>query len=179
MTGPRDVCFTVDGVYTPDECAALVAWAEAQGFDSAPVTTRLGMVHLPGVRNNTRVMVDDAERAAALWQRIRAHVPAELGGWRAVGLNERLRIYRYTPGRYFRRHRDGAYARSRDERSRLTLMVYLNGGFAGGGTSFRDRVVTPVAGRALVFAHPIQHQGDEVLAGTKYALRTDVMYRRG
>jgi hypothetical protein len=31
---------------------------------------------------------------------------------------------------------------------------------------------------ALVFEHPVRHQGAPVTAGRKYVLRTDVMYRQ-
>ncbi len=37
--------------------------------------------------------------------------------------------------------------------------------------------VQPRAGMALVFKHAILHEGSSVVAGTKYVLRTDVMYR--
>lgn len=169
---------TVDGVLSEVECAELVAWAEGLGFDSAPVTTHMGFLHLPRVRNNTRVMVDDPVRAAALWERVGPHIPEELGPWRVLGLNERLRVYRYGPGQYFRAHYDGAFQRGPGERSQYTLMIYLNEGFEGGGTSFGAEVITPATGRMLAFLHRQRHQGDEVSSGTKYVLRTDVMYSR-
>ena len=104
---------------------------------------------------------------------------APLGGWRPHGLNERLRFYRYTPGQHFRWHLDGAFQRSPRERSRWTFMVYLNDDFDGGGTDFEDGVtVRPVTGAALVFAHGLRHQGAEVTRGTKYVLRSDVMFVR-
>ena len=61
-------------------------------------------------------------------------------------------------------------------------MVYLNGDFEGGETTFeisRDPVrVVPRTGMALVFYHRLLHEGAEVLTGRKYVLRSDVMYRR-
>ncbi len=65
------------------------------------------------------------------------------------------------------------------ERSLLTLMVYLNDGFAGGGTAFHDFdvEVVPRTGMALLFQHPVLHEGCVVKSGAKYALRSDVMYR--
>lgn len=35
----------------------------------------------------------------------------------------------------------------------------------------------PKAGMALVFPHLMMHQGSTIKSGTKYVLRTDVMYR--
>lgn len=171
--------FTIDGVLTAQECEALVDEAEAEGFEEAPITTSLGFLMCPEVRNNTRVMVDDDARARWLWARVEPWIPAQRRGARVVGLNERLRYYRYRPGQYFEWHLDGPYRRSHEELSMLTLMVYLNDGFTGGSTEFsRAAAVVPRCGMALVFDHFARHRGAPVLAGTKYVLRTDVMYRR-
>lgn len=173
--------FTVSGALSAEQCAQLVASSEALGYSEAPITTARGFVMAPSIRNNTRVMVDDPERARALWERLRPALPARLGPWEAVGLNERLRFYRYTPGQRFVWHQDGWFGRSAVERSRLTLMLYLNDDFVGGETEFDvgERLsVRPQSGMALLFAHPVLHQGATVRQGTKYVLRTDVMYRR-
>jgi prolyl 4-hydroxylase len=170
---------TLDGVLSEQECAALVAEAEATGFDDAPITTSMGFVMVPEVRNNTRVMVDDEPRAQWLWERMRSWIPGEHRGARAVGLNERLRYYRYRPGQYFEWHLDGSFRRSFEELSMLTLMVYLSDGFTGGSTEFLNAApVVPKVGMAVAFDHHMRHRGAPVLAGTKYVLRTDVMYRR-
>ena len=95
-----------------------------------------------------------------------------------IGLNERWRFYRYDPGQAFRWHRDGAYERNALERSRLTFMVYLNEDFAGGETRFETFAVRPRTGTALVFLHPLLHEGAEIERGRKYVMRSDVMYRR-
>ena len=60
--------------------------------------------------------------------------------------------------------------------SRLTLLVYLNDGFTGGDTDFREFRVKPEAGAALLFVHDTWHEGAAIEAGTKYVLRSDVMY---
>src|SRR5262245_28296148 len=86
---------TIEDAFTRDECAELIAFAEGIGFTAAPITTASGFVMMPDVRNNTRVMVDDRDRAAALWRRLSPVVPANRGPWAAVGLNERFRFYRY------------------------------------------------------------------------------------
>lgn len=171
--------FTIDGLLDDAECQALVADTEAIGYADAPITTAWGFAHMPEVRNNTRVMVDDHERARWLWSRVDAWIPARQARWRAVGLNERFRYYRYHPGQYFQWHHDGCYQRSLRERSTLTLIVYLNDDFEGGHTEFvHVGPIAPRRGMALVFEHGLRHRGAPVHEGTKYVMRTDVMYRR-
>ncbi|NTX07808.1 2OG-Fe(II) oxygenase [Myxococcus sp. CA051A] len=172
---------TVDDLLTDDECRALVERIEEAGPTAAPITTSSGFVMRPDIRNNTRVMFDDYELADLLFQRISPHVPRRLERqWELSGTNERLRCYRYDAGQYFAPHFDGAFVRDRDERSLLTFMVYLNDCTHGGATNFLslDRSVTPRTGTALLFNHHLLHEGAEVTAGRKYALRTDLMYRR-
>ncbi len=74
----------------------------------------------------------------------------------------------------------------------FTLHLYLNDSVAvvgdgveleGGATSFlssdetRKLDVDPKKGRVLIFQHRgLCHSGDEVRKGTKYTMRTDIMY---
>ncbi len=169
--------FTIDGVLTIDECAALIAMAERAGFSDAPVTTARGPVMMPDLRDNSRAMIDDPDCAQALWARI-APCFKPRGRWRPVGLNERLRFYRYDPGQRFAPHRDGHVARSADERSFVTLLVYLNGDCQGGHTRLIGADVAPRAGAALCFDHELLHEGAPVTSGRKLVLRSDVMFRR-
>lgn len=174
----RTTLFTVPEFLSPSACESLIAATELAGFSPAPVTTARGFVMMPELRSNTRVILDDPALAAELWQRLEHHpeLPS-IPGWRVAGLNERFRFYRYDPGQAFRWHRDGAFVRHMKEESFLTFMVYLNDGFSGGATEFEHTHVVPRRGSALVFAHPLRHQGAEVTSGTKYVLRSDVMYR--
>lgn len=181
---------TMAGFLSAAECDDNIQFGESKGFEDAPVSTGQGMVIMKDVRNNDRVMFDDPERAQALYERLAVHLsPRFQKKWTPVGLNERLRLYRYDVGQLFNWHYDGHFARSNGERSMFTFMVYLNDDFEGGATSFShvdygvpsigDMVrITPVKGMALLFHHPILHRGDAVTAGRKYVLRTDVMYRR-
>jgi predicted 2-oxoglutarate/Fe(II)-dependent dioxygenase YbiX len=161
------------------ECAELVGRIESIGPGAAPITVGGGQqVMMPDIRNNDRVMFEDVALAASLFERLRPALPAREDT--AVGLNERFRGYRYTAGQRFQPHYDGAYVRNERERSEITVLLYLSDGFLGGDTLFNDLNVrvTPKTGMALLFEHPVLHEGCAVLAGTKYVLRSDVMYRR-
>lgn len=186
----RQHIWTVEGLWSPERCAATIARAKELGFDEAMITTHRGQVMRKDVRNNERVFFDDGALATELFEAIRPHVPATLRerhappedpSWRAVGVNERFRVYRYRPGQSFKPHFDGAFVRQRDvEESALTFMIYLDEACDGGETRFLDHevTVTPKTGTALFFHHAILHEGAEVTAGEKHVLRTDVMYRR-
>lgn len=175
------VVVTLENVLSAAECSAVIARIEAAGPTAAPITTAGGFVHRPDIRNNTRAMFDDGALAAQVYERVRPHVPERLEGeWHLCGANERLRCYRYEPGQYFAPHFDGAFVRHRDERSLLTLLVYLNDCEHGGETALIDLElrVAPRTGRALLFNHHLLHEGAPVKQGLKYVLRSDLMYRR-
>lgn len=183
--------FVVRDFLTPDECRAFIAAGEAAGYGEAPITTGHGAVMRKDIRDNDRVMVDDPALAADLFARLRPFLPPQFVAWEPAGLNERFRYYRYARGQKFDWHMDGPYRRATGEVSRFTVMVYLNDGFAGGETAFNlrrlgvvradDEVlkVVPATGMALLFRHDVLHTGAAVGAGTKYVLRTDVMFRAG
>jgi hypothetical protein len=179
LDGSAPIAFTLDGVLAVDECNALIARIDALGPEAAPISTTAGFVMRPDIRNNTRVILDDVELAARLFERVAPSVPAQLGGMKPVGANERFRCYRYAPGEKFAAHYDGSFIRDERERSLLTLMVYLNDAFVGGHTAFLDFDVTavPRTGSALLFQHQVLHEGCQVETGVKYVLRSDVMYR--
>ena len=171
-----DGIYTISNLFTAEECQDLIAFTEGIGYEAAPITTSSGFVMRPDTRNNSRVILDDAQRAEALWQRVRAEVPQFLEGRQAIGLNERFRFYRYDPGERFAPHIDGPYRRGNGEESLLSFMVYLNGGFSGGETNFGGVCVTPETGLGLLFDHYLLHEGTAVTSGRKYVLRSDVMY---
>lgn len=177
LAGP--FIWTADDVLSPGECRSLVARIEAGGPAPAPITTGTGFVMRPDIRNNSRVILDDAPLAAALYDRVLPHLPPVLSGWNVCGANERFRGYRYEAGQRFALHYDGAFERSASEVSRLTFLVYLNDDYVGGTTDFPDHQqrIEPRTGRALFFQHRILHEGCPVTAGVKYVLRSDIMYR--
>ena len=185
LTWRADNIETIAGFFSAAECDDYIAFAEMMGFEEATLFAPRGV---KDVRNNDRVIVDDAERAQALYLKLAHHLaPTFQHRWTPVGLNERLRLYRYDVGQRFEWHRDGHFERTTGERSQFTFMVYLNDDFEGGATSFCDDSgltpdgplrITPEKGMALLFHHPIMHRGDPVTRGRKYVLRTDVMYRR-
>lgn len=168
-----------------DFCQHTIQHAQDMGLIAATITTEQGTTVTPDIRNNDRVIFDDADLAQDLWKKAKPHFQAPFKTQTAVGLNERFRIYRYRPGQFFDWHQDGTFRKSDNEISQFTMLIYLNDGFTGGDTSFadifsphifQDFVVEPSIGKAVFFHHPLSHRGDPVLTGEKFVLRTDIMF---
>ena len=179
-----DYVFEIEDFLSAQRCGEFIAHAEQSTFEEATVNMAGGDKRRPDLRNNDRLISDDVALSGELWDLLKPYVPSPFKKRRAVGLNERLRFYRYDPGQKFDWHQDGYFERDNGERSQFTFMVYLNEGYTGGGTSFRDSygrlfedfTVTPKRGSALLFYHHLDHRGDEVTVGRKYVIRSDVMY---
>lgn len=186
------ICFSIEQMLSQAQCNALLGLAESRGF--APTAGS----YPPGYRNNDRLVWDDAALAGDMFARLKAHLGAytdALGHtWRPVACNPRFRFCRYSHGQAFTIHRDGPYIATdvrRDAPARrtwLTVQVYLNGqeSFVGGHTRFYasaaggdpTQVFTAQTGMAIVFEHSLWHDGEAVPEGTKYVMRTDVLFER-
>jgi prolyl 4-hydroxylase len=163
--------WTVDDVLTEEECAALI-----RTIESSTSSLVEGDRHY---RSQDRVTVDDAPFSKTLMERLRSTLPPTMGPLHLRSLSARLRLYRYRPGQRFAPHMDHWYQFGDRIISLHTVLVYLNHDFAGGETRFTEQVeetVQPRRGRAAVWQHKLNHEGLEVLSGTKYALRSDVFY---
>ena len=177
----KPLIFELPAVFTAAECERWIRRIQLAGTELATINTRRGTKVDSQIRNNRRVIFDDVEWAHELFGRVKDQVPQEIHEMSLSGVNEKLRCYEYQPGQRFAPHSDGAFIRSERERSWYTYMVYLNEGFEGGETVFfvePEVIIRPQAGTALLFQHPIIHEGSEVRAGVKYVVRTDLMYAR-
>lgn len=183
MTAPLRVnelnngVFTIENYLTAEECRHYIALGDAIGYAPSEVNFASGSRRAEDIRNNDRVIFDDPALASLLFERARPFLPATFGSGKLWGMNERMRFYRYGPDQYFKWHKDGIFAKSPEEASCLTFMIYLNEGFEGGATEFKTDLVKPQTGMALVFPHKVAHQGATIVSGSKYVMRTDVMYR--
>jgi Rps23 Pro-64 3,4-dihydroxylase Tpa1-like proline 4-hydroxylase len=163
--------WTVQDVYSPAECQSFIDLIEG----SSPTLA----TNNPLYRDQDRVIRDDPACAADLFSRLLPHLPKQIGPLRLIGLNERLRFYRYQPGQRFSPHMDHWYQSSERRITLLTVLAYFNDNFDGGDTRFQeqvDQVVRPKRGMVAVFQHKIRHEGCEVKRGAKYAMRSDVIY---
>ena len=161
--------------FSPSECEGFIRLANERGFTEADVRTRNGPQSMPQIRNNQRVQFSNPKLVSSLWERLRTQDLPILEGQAPAGLPRDVRFYAYTPGQRFKMHKDGPWVED-GRTSRLTLLVYLNDDFEGGATDFRTFQVQPRTGDAVVFVHATWHEGQPVARGTKYVLRSDVLY---
>eukprot|EP01084_Bolivina_argentea_P158473 276049_1 len=178
-------CILIHNAFTKKECKELIKLSEKQKYGPAYVRTRDNkgqQLNLEG-RNNSRVMIDSHEMANFFFKRVEEYVPKKWNNKKVITFNERLRFLRYYKGEYFKLHLDGPYQRDNGERSWCTIVIYLNENFKGGSTMLWDlqnydnnKPVIPEIGMVLCFQHDIWHEGEELIKGTKYIIRTDVMY---
>jgi predicted 2-oxoglutarate/Fe(II)-dependent dioxygenase YbiX len=167
----EQMLWTVDHVYTPTECMDFIALIES----SSPTLA----TNNPLYRDQDRVIRDDPALAAELFRRLRTHLPERMGSLSLLGLNDRLRFYRYRPGQRFEPHMDHWFRPNDRQITLHTVLAYFNDNFTGGETVFQeqfDQTVVPKAGTVAVFQHKLRHEGRSVLQGVKYAMRSDVIY---
>jgi prolyl 4-hydroxylase len=175
----KPLVWTVEDALAPARCENYITRFHASTREQAPVITRAGVEVDLAVRNNTRVMWDDAAEADELVACVRDSVPTTWNHERLVGGNPRIRVYRYEPGEHHSAHWDTVVELPDGVASRITLVFYLNDGFTGGETEFPElgKRVVPRRGTALLFQHRVLHSALGVTSGVKYALRTDILFR--
>jgi hypothetical protein len=196
-----EVAFTILGLLPESLCTFLIQLSETEGFRPALLSedSARGGYPAPNERKCGMVQLVDQGLATRLWDRLRPMLtamewdglslsfPKDTSGWRPSGVNDKIRILRYGQGDFFKPHIDGNCVTSPTERSFLTAIIYLNdtAEFEGGGTyvhAMRTHgepvLVSPVQGALLCFDHQLYHEGEAVLSGFKYILRTDIMFTR-
>ncbi|KAI1803047.1 oxidoreductase domain-containing protein [Daldinia bambusicola] len=155
-----------------------------------------------------RIFYTSQTLADRLLERILPHIPPEIvtlkdapditgqfpiirnETWRISRLRDELRFLKYGPGQYFKPHADGQFVDKDGAKSYLTLHLYLNGSedVEGGATRFAVDFedpqegkldISPDAGSLVIFQQrDMYHEGATVTRGTKYTMRTDVMYKK-
>jgi hypothetical protein len=198
--------FILHDVLSADECDRILSVADKMGF-TPEASYSLSDAKTSQAADGVVWVVHDVLRNK-LFERVKALLPAELYHGKLVNLNSRWRIYRYTTGTVYRPHIDGAWNGSGivdgkyvsdiydgNATSRLTFLLYLNDDFEDGGTTFYSpsnkadcvvaQSVAPIQGSVLCFPHGpgvehvgLVHEGSAVTKGTKYVMRSDVLYAK-
>ncbi|KAK0240254.1 hypothetical protein EDD85DRAFT_824869 [Armillaria nabsnona] len=190
----------VDNFLSAPECKGI-----AQFIDNLPLELTPPKRRGEAVRVNYRFSVTSPDFAQRLHGLLVPHLPlfpppapdkrsgSALPPREPYSFNSNIRFYKYTPSQHFGPHYDDSVRDAiTGAKSEWTLLIYLSGvedGVQGGETIFyRDekcrRDETTVAplnrGTALLHRHGqdcLLHEGSEVVKGTKYVLRSDLMFK--
>eukprot|EP00928_Gymnodinium_smaydae_P007439 TRINITY_DN12670_c0_g2_i2.p1 TRINITY_DN12670_c0_g2~~TRINITY_DN12670_c0_g2_i2.p1 ORF type:complete len:340 (-),score=21.25 TRINITY_DN12670_c0_g2_i2:28-1047(-) len=188
----KKLCFLLYGFLTVAECSELLEQANEQGWEQASLEysgdrAGEGIVDFR-LRDSDRCMLFNEHFASKIWQRLQSYIPSDtFEPLRPVAVNSCFRCLKYSKGQAgFSKHYDGQCVVA-GAVSKVTVQLYLNDGFEGGATRLcvmddgedatRGIDVTPRVGMAFVFDQSILHSGRPVSSGTKYAARTEIMYR--
>lgn len=165
---------TVADFWPAEKSNALIEMSEDHGFVDSNTNNEAneGQKH-----SHKCIVLEDEDMATKMWHAVKGYIPMQLENRLAIGINERFRIYKIDVGQSFKKHRDPVFVRTESESSFYSLMVSLNDTFEGGETQFEKFAIPAEKGMCLLFRHELEHASKPVLAGTKYILCTQVMYR--
>ena len=201
---PSDcAAFVIDSFLNVAECEQLIHLAnklsstgfhyvtEASHMDSDGITH---IVKLQEANKHKLSVYEHTPTIKMLWKKmepiIQPHIRkfiAHTNCGRPIGLNPRLRVLRYdaTDNDVFEPHFD-ATTKVDNTTSLLTVLIYLNVDFSGGETCYLDHHISrnidsctkivPSMGKVVIFEHDLYHSSIPLECGTKYVLRTDVLF---
>ena len=128
---------------TSEECDDIVKHLEEKQFEE------MSSKYDREKRSSSRLIVLDDRLGRTLWRRLKfAHKLSKLipnsrplgfnvqGDWKLSGVNPAMRINKYDSNDFFAPHKDAQYAPNADERSLLSLLIYLNDDYQAGETKF-------------------------------------------
>jgi hypothetical protein len=189
----------VDSVLGPTTCRALI---ESADRDRWLTTTAEICQAANGPYTNPPLRVSEPDRpcrlvgaeddrprfaildapvlALRLFYRLVEHLPEMREGAELAGIKPMLRCVEYRVGEGTQPHRDPIRETTDGLRSAMSILVFLNDAFEGGGIEFPElgRFIAAKAGRAVVFPHSLMHVDHIVERGRAFVLETDVFYCR-
>jgi prolyl 4-hydroxylase len=122
----------------------------------------------------------DQELADLFYKKLANYIdPTEL----AIRANKLIMTGNYESGQQFSLHTDTGlfYDKKNREKSRWTLLIYLNDNFEGGNTLFYDdnwnltEEIKPEKGKALLFDIDLWHRGDILKSGIKQWIGCEII----
>ncbi|KIM49472.1 hypothetical protein M413DRAFT_438659 [Hebeloma cylindrosporum] len=196
-----DQILVIDDLLSAAECKAFAKFIDKLPLELTPPKKR-GEAE----RVNQRFSVTSVDFAQKLHALLLPHLPSfpyPMSMRRPSALdhprrpqscNSNIRVYKYAPSQYFGPHYDDSvHDAITGAKSEWTLLIYLTGvedGVEGGETLFykeergkpRQVICPPLKrGTALLHRHGQEcmlHEGSPVRKGTKYVLRSDLMFTR-
>ena len=201
---PSDcAAFVIDYFLDAYECEQLIHLASKLSSTGFHYVTEASHVDNDGITHIVKLQEANKHKLSVfehrptismLWEKmapiIQPHMRnfiAQTNCGQPVGLNPRLRVLRYdaTDNDVFEPHFD-ATTKVNKTTSLLTVLIYLNDDFSGGETCYLDHHISrnidsctkivPSTGKVVIFEHDLFHSSIPLEVGTKYVLRTDVLF---
>jgi Rps23 Pro-64 3,4-dihydroxylase Tpa1-like proline 4-hydroxylase len=162
--------FVLKKLLSSSECSTLIEHAKLKTFNKAQ------KVHEGRNNEEFQSRLDNIDNAAvktiisSVQKRVADCLGVDTG---AVLLSSNWEFYRYYPAQYVSAHIDQSSRIKDDILSTMTMVIYLNDNFSGGGTYFDTEEITtqPTLGDCLIFTQQFSHAGLAVESGVKYILR--------
>lgn len=173
----------VDDVFSLIECKKIIEISESVGYINASLFEKNGkQFFYTDIRDSLRCIIDDPEFALVLEQRIQHLIPSKYRGKKYHSINPRFRFLKYNDtSHHFTPHQDGCYSTDKIM-SMITILIYLNDDYIGARTSLNKDIKTiigeiePKPGLVYMMDQDILHSVPNLINGTKYVIRTELMY---
>ena len=170
-----DFLYIIDNILTDKECERYI-----RIFNNPKKVETINTKK----RKYHRVIFIDEDLANKLYDKVKDFIPKKIKN-KVVGLNKYIRLRKYDKGQFFGIHKDGINVdKETSSMSYATLNIFLNENFEGGNTTFylKDKKTInikakPKAGRGSFFYSQQFHEGNKIISGNKYLLRTDLMIK--
>jgi hypothetical protein len=175
----------IENVFTKEECEDLIKISEEKGFETAGFyVDKYGKEHFfLNKRKSNRCIINDTSLADKILYRIKNLIPREYNNRKLHSVNYKLKFLKYNIGDYFTRHHDGNYISENGSKSQITILIYLNNDYEGAYTTFFKNsedfngcIIKPSIGMVCLMDQKIEHEVNALISGTKYVIRTDLMY---
>lgn len=172
----------IDNFFDESQCDELIL-SESLGYFDADISYSSGSKMNSEYRNNQRCLYWNEQLALKIQAMMLYSIPEKLSylgeDREFLSVSSNFRFYKYLPGHFFKQHRDENHL-SDGKVDLATILIYLNTVKDSGYTNLIDDGkigVQPVKGRLLMFNHTVKHEGEILKDGTKYVLRTDLLYK--
>ena len=164
--------YQIRNAVSPSVCSDYVQQGNRVGWSP----TNISELNPLFSRSQTSVSID----TQVLFAAIQHTAPSRLDDMEIVSLvKQRTACMRYSEGEYFGLHTDTPFVAPDGAFTKLSLVLYLNDDYTGGETTFPDLAleVKPEVGKILLFFPTLHHMSKPISRGTKYIVRSEVLYR--
>ena len=164
--------YQIHNAVSPSVCRNYVQQGDRVGWSP----TNISELNPLFSRSQAAINID----TQALFAAIQHTAPPRLDDMDIVSLVEqRTACMRYSEGEHFGLHTDSPFVAPDGAFTKLSLVLYLNDDYTGGETVFPDLAleVRPEVGKILLFPPTLNHMSKPIFRGTKYIVRSEVLYR--